>query len=112
MIEKSTGLIQDSEVAWEDLGKGIKRKVMAYDDNMMIVKVAFEKGEIGDLHHHPHTQASYIDSGVFELSIGTEKQILKAGDVYFVTPNIPHGALCLEEGILIDVFHPLREDFI
>jgi quercetin dioxygenase-like cupin family protein len=104
--------IDDAGIPWQDLGGGIKRKVMAYDDKMMIVKVAFETGGIGALHHHPHTQASYIAKGKFEIEIGEEKKILSEGDVYFVPSDIVHGAVCLEEGILIDVFSPLREDFI
>ena len=40
---KQKEFIADSEIAWDDLGGGLKRKVMAYDDNLMMVKVAFEK---------------------------------------------------------------------
>jgi quercetin dioxygenase-like cupin family protein len=64
------------------------------------------------LHHHPHTQASYVSKGKFEISIGTEKSILKAGDVYFVPSGEVHGAICLEQGELIDVFSPRRDDFL
>jgi quercetin dioxygenase-like cupin family protein len=105
-------LIDDSEIPFIDLGGGICRKVMAYNDQMMIVKVKFEKGSIGVEHNHPHTQASYISEGVFEIKIGDEIKVLKKGDVYFVPSEILHGAVCLEAGELIDVFHPLREDFI
>lgn len=105
-------LVEDSSLPWQDLGGGIRRKVMAYDDQMMIVKVAFETGGIGALHHHPHTQASYVSKGKFEIGIGDDKMVLSEGDVYFVTSGVVHGALCLEEGELIDVFSPLREDFL
>lgn len=105
-------LVDDTTIAWQDLGGGIKRKVMAYDDKMMIVKVAFETGGVGTLHHHPHTQASYVSKGKFEIGIGEDKMVLSAGDVYFVPSDIVHGAICLEEGELIDVFSPLREDFL
>lgn len=105
-------LIADSDISWEDLGGGVKRKVMAFDASMMIVKVAFEAGSVGAIHHHHHTQASYVSEGKFELTIGTDKKILKKGDVYFVPSNTPHGALCLEKGELVDVFTPLREDFL
>jgi quercetin dioxygenase-like cupin family protein len=105
-------LIEDSEVEWLDLGGGIMRKVMAYDDQMMIVKVAFEAGGIGAMHSHPHTQASYVASGKFEITIDGKTKTLKVGDVYFVPSDLVHGAVCLEAGELIDVFHPLREDFL
>ena len=105
-------LIEDTSIEWIDLGGGIKRKVMAHDSNMMIVKVAFESGGIGALHSHPHTQASYVVSGVFDITIDGKTQTLKGGDVYFVPSDLLHGAVCLEAGVLIDVFHPLREDFL
>ncbi|MCP9754060.1 cupin domain-containing protein [Lacihabitans sp. CCS-44] len=105
-------LIEDKEVEWLDLGGGIRRKVMAYDDQMMVVKVAFEAGGIGAMHSHPHTQASYVASGKFDITIDGKTKTLKGGDVYFVPSDLVHGAVCLEAGELIDVFHPLREDFL
>lgn len=105
-------LVEDKEIDWVDLGGGIKRKVMAYNPDMMIVKVAFEAGGIGVVHRHIHTQASYVESGEFEITIGKETKLLKGGDVYFVPSDILHGAICIKSGILIDVFNPLREDFI
>lgn len=105
-------LIEDKEVEWLDLGGGIKRKVMAYDDQMMVVKVAFEAGGIGAMHSHPHTQASYVVSGKFDITIDGKTKTLKGGDVYFVPSDLLHGAICLEAGELIDVFNPLREDFL
>ena len=105
-------LIEDSDVEWQELGGGIKRKVMAYNDQMMVVKVAFEAGGIGELHSHPHTQASFVASGKFDITIDGNTKMLKGGDVYFVPSGLVHGAKCLEDGELIDVFHPFREDFI
>lgn len=105
-------LVEDKDVEWLDLGGGIKRKVMAHDDQMMVVKVAFEAGGIGAMHSHPHTQASYVASGKFDITIDGNTKTLKGGDVYFVPSDLVHGAVCLEAGELIDVFHPLREDFL
>ena len=85
---------------------------MAYDDRLMLVRVEFEKGAVGTLHSHPHTQITHVESGRFEVEIGGEKKILAAGDVFYVPPHVIHGAVCLERGTLIDVFSPMREDFI
>lgn len=109
---KGQQFIEDSDIPWEDLGGGLKRKIMSYDDNMMMVKVSFEKGGIGALHHHFHTQMSYIDSGTFEITIGEKSQTLKQGDAYYIPPDVVHGALCIEAGVLVDIFTPFRADFI
>ena len=102
----------DNQIEWENLGGGVKRKIMAYDANLMMTKVAFQKGGIGALHHHFHTQMAYVESGVFELEVEGEKKILQKGDAYYIPPNALHGVVCLEEGVLIDIFTPMREDFI
>lgn len=102
----------ESETAWETPGPGIKRQVMAYDGQLMLVKVCFEKGAIGTMHEHYHSQATYVVSGKFELTIGEEKKVLVGGDSYYVAPDVLHGCVCLEEGILIDTFSPMRADFL
>ena len=104
--------VQDQDVAWEVTGPGLKRKIMAYDESLMLVRVQFEKGGVGTLHSHPHVQITHVESGSFEVEINGEKKILKAGDVFYVPPHALHGAVCLEAGVLIDVFSPMREDFI
>jgi quercetin dioxygenase-like cupin family protein len=102
----------DKEIPWEAAAPGIQRQVFGYDNNIMLVKVKFEKDAVGAMHEHHHTQVSYVESGAFELTIDGEKKILKQGDGYFVPPNIIHGCKCIEAGVLIDVFTPLREDFL
>ncbi len=100
------------ELELEDLGGGIKRKITAYNDSLMCVEVHFEKGAIGAVHTHPHEQISYIISGEFEFEIGGVKKLLKAGDTTFKQADIPHGAVCKEAGILLDIFTPCRSDFV
>lgn len=104
--------IEDKSLEWEQVAPGVTRKIMTYDDRIMLVKVYFETGGIGTVHNHYHTQLSYVSKGVFEVEIDGKKQILKQGDVFHAPPNIYHGVVCLEEGELIDVFSPMREDFI
>ena len=111
-MTKTSTLIEDSDIAWTDLGDGIRRKVMAHNADMMLTKVDFQAGAVGTLHHHPHTQASYVSKGKFEITISGISKILSAGDVYFVPSGEIHGALCLEAGELIDVFSPMRADFL
>lgn len=97
---------------WEELGGGVSRQIMGYDEKIMLVKVKFEKDSIGKAHEHFHSQTSYVVSGIFELTIGDKKQVLLEGDSYYIPPNVVHGALCLEAGILVDVFSPARQDFL
>jgi quercetin dioxygenase-like cupin family protein len=104
--------IEDKKVEWELTASGMKRKIMAYDEKLMLVRVEFEKGAVGALHQHHHTQISHVESGKFEVEIAGEKKILSKGDVFYVPPHAIHGAVCMEAGVLIHVFSPMREDFI
>ncbi|MCW3093381.1 MAG: cupin protein [Ferruginibacter sp.] len=104
--------VENSSIEWEVMGEGIRRKVMAWDENIMLVRVEFEKGGIGTLHQHSQVQVTNVESGVFEIEIEGERKILKAGDAFYVAPNSMHGAVCLEAGVLVDIFSPMRQDFL
>ena len=104
--------IELERLEWQPMGKGVRRKILTYDEKIMMVRVEFEKGGIGTLHQHPHIQVTNVESGIFEIEINGRKHILNAGDAFHVPSNALHGAVCLEAGVLIDVFSPMREDFI
>lgn len=108
---RSTTFISGDK-AWEPAGEGVTRQIMGYDGQVMLVKVKFEKGAIGTPHTHYHTQTTYVASGKFEFTVGDEKKIVKAGDGIYIEPDVLHGCVCLEPGILIDCFAPMRADFL
>ncbi|GGF05800.1 cupin domain-containing protein [Hymenobacter cavernae] len=104
--------LQDDAQPWQTVGEGIRRKVLTYEASLMLVKVSFEAGSVGALHQHVHTQMSYVESGVFEVVVGDEQRALKAGDTFYAPSNVWHGVFCQEAGVLLDVFTPMREDFV
>lgn len=104
---------ENNSVEANDLGGGVHRKVLSYSENIMSVELHFEKGAIGALHSHPHEQIGYVISGsLIYKEDGQEDKVLKAGDTYYVAPNVIHGVVTLEETLLFDVFTPMRKDFI
>lgn len=101
-----------SHVALEEQGGGVSRKILSYNDQMMIVEVHFEEGGIGAAHTHPHLQSTYVKSGAFRFTVEGKDVEVKEGDTLQFAANMVHGTVCLEKGVLIDIFHPMREDFI
>jgi quercetin dioxygenase-like cupin family protein len=97
---------------WEDLGGGVSRQILGHDDQLMMVRVRFEPGSVGAMHHHPHRQATYVASGSFRVEMDGRVRVLQAGDAFFAAPDVPHGVVALEAGVLVDVFTPAREDFL
>lgn len=112
MKRKSEIFCLSEKMDWEELGGGVSRKILGWDNQIMMVNVKFEKGAVGSPHQHFQAQTTYVASGKFEFTVGDEKQIVKEGDGLYIPPNIMHGAVCLEAGILLDVFSPVREDFL
>ncbi|MCZ7602505.1 MAG: cupin domain-containing protein [Melioribacteraceae bacterium] len=110
-MESKKYLINE-EIPWENIMKGIMRKMLGFNKDLMMVKIFFAKGAVGAKHSHHHSQTSYIEKGKFEVNIGDETKILNEGDGFYVPPNIEHGVKSLTPGIIIDVFNPCREDFL
>ena len=109
---KSPNFIFGNDAEWVQINDGMRRQILGYDDRMMLVKIEFKTGGVGYAHVHVHSQCSFVVSGVFEFQVGEETKIVKAGDGLYMEPNVIHGVKCLEEGVLIDSFSPMREDFL
>jgi len=99
---------------WEELGDGIRRKIVAHTPQLMSVLVHFDKGAIGTPHaHEVHDQIAYVVAGAFEVEIDGVKQTLRAGDAFLAAHGSRHGVVALEPGsTLLDQFSPRREDYL
>ena len=104
--------VPHAEISPEPCGPGVQRRILAYGRDAMCVENTFETGAEGKLHHHPHTQITYVVSGVFEFNIDGEIKTVKAGDTMLKLNGVEHGCVCKERGILLDIFNPMREDFV
>lgn len=104
--------VTHDETVTECTGEGIVRRILAYSADVMCVENAFDKGAVGPMHSHPHTQITYIVSGKFLFTIGDETREVGPGDTLLKQNGIMHGCVCLEAGKLLDVFVPMRKDFL
>ena len=96
----------------DSVGEGLTRQLFGYDDSILMARVEFDVGAVGKIHSHPHSQVSYVESGQFDVYIDGIEKRLCAGDSFYVYPNLDHGAVCRKAGVLLDVFSPVREDFL
>ena len=79
---------------------------------ILMCEITFKKGSKGNFHKHEHLQITYIAKGSFEFTIGGETKIVNQGDSVYMPSNVEHGVTALEDGILVDVFNPMRKDFL
>jgi quercetin dioxygenase-like cupin family protein len=110
--KQSSPFVHPASMEWQAAEQGVKRRILSYDQQLMMVAVHFEKGARGNMHHHSHRQVSYVAMGRFEVTIAGQKGMLVAGDSFIVEPDLFHGVTALEEGELIDIFSPARLDFL
>ncbi|MVN78729.1 cupin domain-containing protein [Hymenobacter sp. HMF4947] len=101
-----------ADLRWEETSPGVRRTLVAYNDDLLLVKVAFEAGAVGALHQHVHSQISYVEYGEFEVTVGDDMRVLRTGDSFYAAPNVPHGVVARQAGALLDSFSPLRQDFL
>jgi quercetin dioxygenase-like cupin family protein len=109
---KNQRWVTGSDIDLEPCAAGVARKILSYTDDLMCVENHFEMGSIGAMHSHPHTQITYVVSGSFRFTIGEETRVVHAGDTLLKTDGVVHGCECLEAGILLDIFSPMRKDFV
>ena len=106
-------IIKNKSIEPKQLEEKVSRKILGTCGSLMMVEVAFEKGGVGKVHaHEGHEQVSYIVKGSFEIVVGEEKKVVSAGDSFYAGLDVPHGVTALEDSIILDVFTPIREDFL
>ena len=83
------------EIPWSPAGIGVRRQILGFDNQIMLVKVEFEKGAVGFAHSHDHSQSTYVASGVFEFIVDGIIKKVKEGDGIYIPPNVVHSTKCI-----------------
>jgi len=91
---------------------GIVRRSIAWGERAHVVELHMAKGSTVPPHSHPHEQCGYLISGRFEFTIGGKKGIVEAGGGWWVPGGVEHSVLVLEDSVAIDVFSPVREEYL
>ena len=92
--------------------EGVTRQTLVYGEKTLMVEFRLDKGSALPVHDHPYEQIGYLVSGHLELTIGEEARRLGAGDSWCIPSNAPHNATALEDSVAVEVFAPVREDYL
>lgn len=112
MTRASARFLFGDKTPKKTVAEGISRQLFGYDDSILMVRAEFEAGAVGEIHSHLHSQVTYVESGEFDVYIDGVERRLGPGDSFYVQPNLEHGAICRKAGTLLDVFSPVRQDFL
>ena len=92
---------------------GLRRRILAHNEKMMLVEHRMEPTWVGARHSHPHDQMVYIVAGRLRFFCGDDEFEARAGDSFVVRGGVEHSARALgEPALVLDVFTPCREDYL
>lgn len=92
--------------------KKIKFKTLVYGDKTLLAEFRLEKGALLPKHNHPHEQTGYLVSGRIDLTIGDATYQVAPGDSWCIHGSVDHHAIARENSVAIEVFSPVRKDYI
>lgn len=101
-----------SKVRWFHAFENLERKVHAYNDKLMLTEHHMAKGSVFPRHSHPHEQLAYLVSGHIRVCCGDYTFEGRAGDSFVVRGGIEHQVWAIEESVALDLFTPVREDYL
>lgn len=92
--------------------EGIEKKTLVYGTKSLMTEFRMRKDSILPMHSHPHEQTGYLVKGWMILTIGEQRFEAKPGDSWCIHGDVEHGAEIMEDSIAVEVFSPVREDYI
>ena len=99
------------DIELETLSETISRKLVV-GDRVMLAHVILKKGASVPAHHHENEQVTYILKGALKFDIEGQEVIVREGEVLHIPSHVMHGAEALEDTLDLDVFSPIRQDWL
>ncbi len=101
-----------SPKGYKEVLNGIELKTLVHGEKTLTTEFRLKKGCKLPDHIHPHEQTGYLVSGHMRLRISTDTFEVTPGDSWCIPGNVSHGADILEDSIAIEVFSPVREEYL
>lgn len=103
---------KDSTKDYSNPVPGIRQKTLVFGQLTLMTKFLLDKGSILPNHTHPYEQTGYLVKGRILLKIGETGYDVADGDSWCIPRDVTHGAKILEDAIAIEIFSPVREDYL
>jgi len=101
-----------NDAKYNQPAEGIEFKTLAYGEKTQLCEFRIKKGSIMPVHDHPHEQTGYLVSGKLILIIGDQRYDVGPGDSWSIPGNVQHSAEVVENSVAIEVFSPLRKEYL
>ena len=103
---------KNNEGDYVEMAEGIRRKTLAFGDNTVICEFSFKKGAVIPPHNHIFEQTGYLILGKLLFTIDGDEHEVNPGDGWCIRANVEHSAMVPENTLLVEVFSPVREDYL
>jgi len=100
------------EAGYRQAVPGVSMKTLVHGDKSLLSEFKLEAGQRLPMHSHEQEQTGYLVSGCLVLTIGAETFRVEPGDSWCIPGNVVHGAEVISDSIAIEVFAPLRADYL
>ncbi len=100
------------EEGFKDLMEKAKMKTLVHGEKTLMAEFRLAKGAAVPFHDHPHEQTGYLISGRLDFVVGDETFTAGPGDSWCIPGNLGHSADVVEDSVVIEVFSPVREDYL
>jgi quercetin dioxygenase-like cupin family protein len=91
---------------------GVDFVVLSIGKDTMVTKMLYKSTDSVPFHKHPNEQSGYVVSGKYKLKFGEAEYTLTEGDTYSIPANVEHSMEITEAGEVVDVFSPIRQDYL
>lgn len=99
------------DIPKEQLSETLARKIVT-GERAMLAQVFLVKGAVVPEHHHESEQLSYILEGALRFTLDGREIVVRAGEVLVIPSHAPHSAVALEDTLDLDIFSPIRQDWL
>jgi quercetin dioxygenase-like cupin family protein len=103
---------QHNENDYRQVLDRIRMKTLVHGDHTLMAEFRLDRGAVLPTHGHPHEQTGYLVSGTLDLTIGTETLRISPGDSWCIPAHVEHSAVAREDSVAVEVFSPVREDYL
>lgn len=103
---------KSSNQGYQEKLKGVMLKTLVHGEKTLLANIKLAKGAFIPPHRHIHEQSGFLVSGCLDFVIDREHFVAEPGDSWTIPGNIPHGVEALKESSIIEVFSPVREDYL
>ncbi|MBK8185238.1 MAG: cupin domain-containing protein [Candidatus Competibacteraceae bacterium] len=97
---------------YREAAPGILQKTLVFGDKTLMVEFVLARGSVLPPHAHPYEQTGYLLAGHIRLRIGSQEFDARAGDSWCIPINVEHGAQAVEDAVALEVFSPVREEYL